>query len=143
MFPGKKPEYNLYLAGLVFAVVSVLGTALLFFTPLNLSYIIPACSFKTVTGMYCPGCGGTRAVWCFITGHWIKSFLYHPFVPYCGILYIIFMVKGTLAVATKERIRYMKFRNGYIFSGIAIILFQFVIKNALLLIYGTDVLAYV
>lgn len=34
----------------------------------------------------------------------------------------------------------MKFRNGYIFLGIAIILIQFVVKNMLLLMCGIDVL---
>ncbi len=38
----------------------------------------PKCLFHLVTGYYCPGCGGTRALYLFLTGHWIKSFLFHP-----------------------------------------------------------------
>ena len=100
MFPDKRVEYKLYLAGLVFAAVSAAGIAVLVFTPFK----IPDCTFKSVTGLYCPGCGGTRAVAAFIQGHWARSFRYHPFVPYCGILYIIFMTKGTLALFSKEKL---------------------------------------
>ena len=86
---------------------------------------------------------GTRAVAAFIQGHWARSFRYHPFVPYCGILYIIFMTKGTLALFSKEKFPYMKFRNGYIYFGIVILLVQFVIKDIMLLVYGVDVLGIV
>ena len=73
MLQNKVLEYNLYLAGLVFAAVSVLGIALVLFTPFEFSYIMPQCSFKSITGLYCPGCGGSRAVAAFVQGHWIKS----------------------------------------------------------------------
>ncbi|MBQ6855594.1 MAG: DUF2752 domain-containing protein, partial [Lachnospiraceae bacterium] len=35
------------------------------------------CMFRMLTGLYCPGCGGTRAVKALLTGHPIQSFLYH------------------------------------------------------------------
>ncbi len=115
MLQNKVLEYNLYLAGLVFAAVSVLGI----------------------------GCGGSRAVAAFVQGHWIKSFMYHPFVPYCGVLYIIFMARGTAAFFSKGKYNYMKFRNGYIYFGIAVILVQFVVKDVLLVVYGKDLLQYI
>lgn len=55
MLQNKVLEYNLYLAGLVFAAVSVLGIALVLFTPFEFSYIMPQCSFKSITGLYCQG----------------------------------------------------------------------------------------
>ena len=36
------------------------------------------CLFHELTGFYCPGCGGTRAVLALLAGHPILSFLYHP-----------------------------------------------------------------
>lgn len=127
-------EQKFYLAGLVFAALVIIGVSL------NLSQILPKCDFNMLTNMYCPGCGGTRAVIAFLNGNFVKSFLYHPFVPYCAILYIAFMAKGTLAILSKGKFCYMKFRNSYIFLGIAIILIQFIIKNVLLLVYGIDIL---
>ena len=40
------------------------------------------CLFRAVTKIYCPGCGGTRAVYLLLTGHPVLSFLYHPIVLY-------------------------------------------------------------
>ena len=44
------------------------------------------CLFHLLTGLYCPGCGGTRAVRLFLKGELIKSFCYHPFVPYLALV---------------------------------------------------------
>ncbi len=136
-----KNEFKLYVAGIVFALVSFFGIMIFSFSPLKLSDIIPRCSFHYITGLYCPGCGGTRAVISFVSGKWIKSFLYNPFVPYCGILYIMYMTKGTFAVVTKGRYDFMKFRYGYLYVGIVVLLAQFIIKNILLIFWDIDILA--
>lgn len=44
------------------------------------------CLFHELTGFYCPGCGGTRAVLALLAGHPVLSFLYHPLVPYCALV---------------------------------------------------------
>lgn len=132
-------ERNLYFAGLVFAAMSVIVAVLSVSTPLNILCIVPKCDFHALTGMYCPGCGGTRAVIALLNGNWVHSFLYHAFVPYFVILYIVFMARGTLAILTKGKFQYMRFYNGYIFLGVAIILIQFIVKNMLLLAYGIKI----
>lgn len=43
------------------------------------------CLFHFLTGFYCPGCGGTRAVRALLRGDVVKSFCYHPFVLYAVI----------------------------------------------------------
>lgn len=131
-------EQKLYLVGIIAGIVLavLIATGLL---P-KFVYILPRCDFHMFTGMYCPGCGGTRAAIAFLNGHLIKAFLYHPFVPYCAIMYIVFMLKGTLAILSKGKFCYMKLKNSYIFLGIAIILIQFIIKDVLLLMYGIDIL---
>lgn len=40
------------------------------------------CLFHLLTGLYCPGCGGTRAVWYLLHGRIFESIRYHPLVPY-------------------------------------------------------------
>lgn len=44
------------------------------------------CLFQQMTGLYCPGCGGTRAVRALLAGHPFLSFLYHPVVPYMAVV---------------------------------------------------------
>ena len=90
------------------------------------------CAFRLATGFYCPGCGGTRAVKFFLSGHMIKSFIYHPLIPYLGIGGGIFMVSQTASRVTRGKIRGMKFRNWYVYMMGIVILVQFFIKNFVL-----------
>ena len=46
------------------------------------------CLFHQYTGLYCPGCGGTRAIYYLFHGQFLLSFIYHPLVPYCAGLLI-------------------------------------------------------
>ncbi|MCR4806732.1 MAG: DUF2752 domain-containing protein [Lachnospiraceae bacterium] len=97
---------------------------------------VPDCFFEIVTGLYCPGCGGTRAMIAFCQGHFIKSFLYHPAVPYAIIVYGFFMVKMFLlkhfGIGKEHPGRILIF----IYLGIAVILIQWIVKLVLLLHYG-------
>ena len=47
------------------------------------------CLFHLLTGFYCPGCGGTRAIRLLLKGELIKSFCYHPFVPYLALVLLL------------------------------------------------------
>ena len=60
-------------------LVSVLLVAAVYFI-IRMSHIIPdtGCAFRRITGLYCPGCGGTRSFVYLIHGHIIKSLAYHP-----------------------------------------------------------------
>lgn len=40
------------------------------------------CLFRSLTGLYCPGCGGTRAAKFLFCGDIGKSLWYHPLVGY-------------------------------------------------------------
>ncbi len=99
---------------------------------------LPLCSSYSLWGIYCPGCGGTRSVISLLHFDIIRSFLFHPVVPYTAILVSVFMISHTLNIVTKGKVKAMKFRPIYFYIMIAIILIQFVIKNAIMLITGTD-----
>ena len=49
------------------------------------------CSFKNMTGLPCPGCGGTRALYYLFQGKIFISFQYHPVVLYGVLAYLHFM----------------------------------------------------
>jgi len=40
--------------------------------------LFPPCPFHTLTGLYCPGCGATRAAYFLLIGNWQMSLRYHP-----------------------------------------------------------------
>ena len=85
-------------------LVSVFLVAAVYFI-IRMSHIIPdiGCAFRRITGLYCPGCGGTRSFVYLIHGHIIKSLAYHPFVPYVFTIAIIFYVSQTVRFISKGR----------------------------------------
>lgn len=42
--------------------------------------ISPGCSFRRLTGLSCPGCGGTRAVHALLHGDWQAAWSYNMFL---------------------------------------------------------------
>lgn len=102
--------------------------------------VMPECAFESVTGLYCPGCGGTRAVTALFQGHFIKSLIYHPAVPYTFIVYCVFMIRMFLL----KHFGIGKEKDGrilvFIYIGIGLILVQWIVKLILLTGYGVHVI---
>ncbi len=91
------------------------------------------CVWYNVFQVYCPGCGGTRAVESLMHGEFVKSFLYHPAVLYTVILVVIYMLSHTLHILTKGKVKVMLFKAWYLYSIIVVIMLQCLIKNAFVL----------
>ena len=96
----------------------------------------PGCMFNKVTGLYCPGCGGTRAFYHAVHLHFIKSVLCHPIVMYSLTVYFIFMI-NTILVRYTRRFGF----EGYpvtvtVYIGVGVILGQWVIRNVLIFFWG-------
>lgn len=101
---------------------------------------MPPCAFYAITGYYCPGCGGTRAVFALLHGHILRSVLYHPIVLYTAILGGWFMISQTIERFSKGRVKIgMHFRTIYLWLALALVVVHFIIKN--ILVYnGSDIL---
>ena len=90
---------------------------------------MPNCVFESVTGLYCPGCGGTRSVYYLVHGHFFKSFLMNPFVPFTFVDYLVFMI-NTILVKKTKKLGFAGFPvTGTIYAGIGILLGQWIIRN--------------
>lgn len=87
------------------------------------------CLFHEWTGMYCLGCGATRAVAFFLQGKWIQSVVYYPAVLPVGIFVILYMVRNTLCKVTNGKIRGMHYRKWYIFVPVGLIVLNCIWKN--------------
>lgn len=92
------------------------------------------CAFKSATGLYCPGCGGTRAMDALFSGHFIKALIYHPFVPYCLVMWILYEGSHLLEILHVPHIKGMKFRTVYVWVGLAILFLNWIVKNILLIV---------
>ena len=129
----KELEFAVWMAGLLLGVFAMAVLLLDYYTPFSIEGLQYDCWIRKQGGFYCPGCGGTRAFFAFLEGSFVKSFLYHPVVPYMGVIYIVFMLRGALHFSSKGRFAFMRFRIGYIYVAVAITIIQFVIKNVYLL----------
>ena len=91
-----------------------------------------SCPFHVITGLYCPGCGGSRAVVALLTGHPAVSFLYHPLVPFgavCAAGAVIYHLWCRAKKKTPSR------RGGrYVLAAVCLVLvLNFIWKNGMLL----------
>lgn len=106
---------------------------------INLGIFMLPCLFHELTGLYCPGCGGTRSVLALLHGHLLLSIRLNPIVMYVTVLYIWYMLSNTIEYLTKHRIRIgLKYRDAYFWVGLIIVLVFFVFRDFLLIVYGID-----
>lgn len=126
-------EKQLYVAGLIALFFLVL------MGPVWYLYVLPKydipCIFYTLTGFYCPGCGGTRAFSAMVHGHFVRSFYLHPLVIYASVLYIVYMMSHTLSIFN-PKLKGMKLKDAYLYIAIGIVFVNLIIKNILLHKYG-------
>ncbi len=125
-------DRRMFVYGLVPGVPAI--ALILVYAFLVPNYGYSTCAFYALTGYYCPGCGCTRAVRSFFHGHFISSFLYNPIVVYCMVMYLLYEGSHLLEILHVPHIKGMKFRYGYIYAGIVILLGNWVIKNTLMFI---------
>ena len=93
----------------------------------------PKCLFHLVTGYYCPGCGGTRALYLFLTGHWIKSFLFHTLVVYAFFVCLYLCICKILDHKYQPSARLL-------WIALGLLAVNFVIKNLALVCFHVDLL---
>ena len=127
-------EKQLYVMGAAFFPVMIIPTVI--YLRLAEAGRIGDCIFLTVFHLYCPGCGGTRAIRCLLQGHLLQSFWYHPLVLYGAVMYLIFMGSHTLEFLTKGRIHGLRFRAWYLWTALGILVVNLIVKNVLFLGFG-------
>lgn len=132
-------EQGLYLLGWIFIILLIIFILLFYIFPGISRFVLTPCVFRSLTGLYCPGCGGSRSIQYLLRGEIIKSIVYHPFVFYGGGLFILYMSTQTLARMTRGRIHGLPYRDFYIYAGVGLVVFNLILKN-LLLINGIELL---
>lgn len=98
------------------------------------------CLFQLVTGFYCPGCGGTRAVWALLHGRVLLSLRYHPLVLYMAVVVSVELASWLLARVRKNPRWYLGHEIFFICVGGAIVLVNWIFKNYMLAVKGIDLL---
>ncbi|MCR5143762.1 MAG: DUF2752 domain-containing protein [Lachnospiraceae bacterium] len=84
------------------------------------------CLFHHVTGYYCPGCGGTRAVIALLKGKLITSFIYHPLVPYSLLAFIYVIVHFIFCKIMHKNYHFPTYT---LWLALVILILNWIIKN--------------
>lgn len=95
------------------------------------------CTMLKLFKLYCPACGGTRAMWYLLHFDLLHSFIYNPFVPilaaivlYCDLRALVSFIKG------RNKFFYLDERLTWILVGS--LLTFWIIRNILLVFFGYD-----
>lgn len=99
--------------------------------------LLHPCFFYQYTGLYCPGCGGTRAVLALLQGHVLQSLWYHPLVLYIAATAGWYGISHGLEKAVRSRWKTgMVFTRRYLYLGLAIVIANWIVKNLLLIFFA-------
>lgn len=98
------------------------------------------CILHDVLHIYCPGCGGTRAVMELLRGHILKSLWYNPAVVLGGLL-IAYYELGVFYTLVKKNGKRYYIANGWpVYLYVILIFIYAILRDILLLGFQIDVL---
>lgn len=113
----------------------LIGTLIIVFSViLYITYIskfikIPQCSFYKTFGMYCPGCGATRAVYSLYAGEILQSAYYNPLILYLVIVDLWYLItEGIAKILKKENKFFVKNIKIYLYLALIILILNWGIK---------------
>ena len=96
------------------------------------------CAFKKTFGFYCPGCGGSRALYLFLKFNFLKSFILYPPISVGAIVVLDYDIRLLLSLIKRNTAITDKFKY-YTFLLIPIsIILTFIIRNILFIFFKID-----
>ena len=119
----RKEETALFYTG--WSIVFLAGMFYLMYRLLPITYykFATPCILYSVTGLYCPGCGGTRAIFALLHGQILTSFICHPLVPYTAFVGGLFLISQSIERISRR-----------------IVIVNFIVRNFLLVVCHLDIL---
>lgn len=99
------------------------------------------CLFHLFTGLYCPGCGGTRAVGALLKGKFGLSLRCHPLVLYTAAVAAAELASLTLSRIFKKPRWYLGHERLFANIGAGIVAVNWIYKNVMLVFFDIDLLS--
>lgn len=99
------------------------------------------CLFHLLTGWYCPGCGGTRAVKYLLAGKIGMSFQYHPLVLYAAVVLGAELISWVLSKLCRRPGLFLGHGTELGYLAAVIVLINWIVKNVCLIVFGIDLLS--
>ena len=97
------------------------------------------CMTVEVYGLYCPGCGGTRALFSLLKLDFLSMLKYNPILPMAILVYAYYNVRAFIEIKRNNEQYFAKNKYRLIYVVIAFGFIYFLVRNILLL-NGIDLL---
>ena len=120
---------SLFRAGILVGVLWLLLFFAVYVGHINVLHYSSRCIFYDRYGFYCISCGGTRALYYFLKGDFIKSFFYHPIVLYGAGFYVLFMGSYLAEWATKGKVKCVGHVEFFLVTGMILAIVNCIVKN--------------
>lgn len=130
---NEKPENYTKLfwyAGWLILAAAALGLYLVGTGTVQLPAADGGCVFRKYLSVYCPSCGGTRALIALSHGSIAVSFAYHPAVPLMAVWLIWFQLSNLIEYASGGRLRIgLRPRWGWLIFFVMLFIMNMILKN--------------
>lgn len=104
----------------------------------KIAFSAAPCMFTVVTHLYCPGCGGTRAIKSLLDFDFIKSFLYNPLVIVSGFVCAYFYIGAIITRIKRNGKVYAPFNEWFLWIILIVLGANVIIRDILLAFWGID-----
>lgn len=98
------------------------------------------CGLRELFGIYCPGCGGTRALVALFEGHFLRSLFCNPAIILGGMLILYYEAGVILTLIRKNGKRYFYHRRWPLYSYLVVVAVFAIIRDVLLIGFQLDML---
>ena len=129
---------HFYILFLLFFLSVVIFIVIVNLFDLNANDFFLPCLFYKRTGIYCPGCGCTRATISLIKGNIIPSLYYNPVILYSAVIFVWAILSYIIRPFIKKEkwnIFLFRYSDWYVWIGLILFLGTFVIRNILALCF--------
>lgn len=125
----KKYSYTFISIFITYILIIISGIIYLYFLKNFIS--IPACPIYTHLGVYCPACGGTRAIISLLNFDFISSIIFNPIVIYAIFFTTLYLIVESINIFFNKNIL-IPFKT-ILKIGIFILFANCIIKNIFIL----------
>lgn len=121
----------------LFLFAVLYGAAFVFAEERGLSLF--SCRIRENLGLYCLGCGGSRAVLCMLRLRFISAFRLYPPVPIAALCLLVADIFALRTLLFGKKMPTRRFGIAVLILCLTAVILQCIVKNALLL-QGIDIL---
>ena len=121
---------NLIISNIIVALATII---FVIYSLIAMHFEIGKCWTVTLFHMYCPGCGGTRALYSLIKLDFLSVLKYNPILPMAILVYCYYNIRAFIEIKRNNEKYFQKNKFILIYVVIAIGFIYFLTRNILLL----------